>query len=75
MQYCGCTMVRKKCDIYRDLKVHTITDEIKRVADKYERRLHQHENIEVLQLFDNAGLVRRLQGQKPFELVNYKRCV
>jgi hypothetical protein len=32
-------------------------------------RLHQHENVETIQLLDNMGIVRRLQRKKPFELV------
>ena len=28
---------------------------------KHEERLHHHENVEVIQLLDNMGIVRRLQ--------------
>jgi hypothetical protein len=34
-----------------------------------EGRLHQHENVEAIQLLDNVGIVRRLQREEPFELV------
>jgi hypothetical protein len=38
-------------------------------AQKHEGRLHQHENVEAIQLLDSMGIVRRLQRKKPFELV------
>jgi hypothetical protein len=31
---------------------------------KYEERLHLHENVEAIQLLDNMGIVRRLQRKK-----------
>jgi hypothetical protein len=50
-----------------------------RLAQKHEERLHQHENVEAIQLLDNKGvvrrldnkgIVRRLQREKPFDLVS-----
>ena len=38
-------------------------------AQKHEGKLHHHENVETIQLLDNAGIVRRLQREKTFELV------
>jgi hypothetical protein len=32
-------------------------------------KVHQHDNVEAIQLLDNVGIVRRLQRKKPFELV------
>jgi hypothetical protein len=49
--------------------VDVVSREIQKVAQKHERRLHQHEKFEAIQLLDNVGIVRRLQREKPFELV------
>jgi hypothetical protein len=49
--------------------VDVVSRELQKVAKKHERRLHQHENAEAIQLLDNVGIVRRLQRKKPFELV------
>jgi hypothetical protein len=49
--------------------VDVVSSEIQRVAQRHEGRLHQHENVEAIQLLDNVGIVRRLQREKPFELV------
>jgi hypothetical protein len=43
--------------------------EIKRTAKKHEDRLHQHTNVEAIQLLGNNRAVRRLKRLKPFELV------
>jgi hypothetical protein len=56
-------------DLHRDLQVDVVSSEIQRVAQKQEGRLHQHENIEAIQLLNNMGIVCRLQRKKPFELV------
>jgi hypothetical protein len=56
-------------DIHKDLKTGSVDEEIQRIAKKHDRRLHQHQNIEMLQLLDNAELVRRLDKLIPFELV------
>jgi len=49
--------------------VDVVSSEIQIFAQKYEERLHHHENAEAIQLLDNIGIVRRLQRIKPFELV------
>jgi hypothetical protein len=49
--------------------VEVVSSEIQRFAQKHEEKLHRHENVEVMQLLDNMGMVRRLQRKKPFELV------
>jgi hypothetical protein len=46
--------------------VDVVSSEIRRVAQKHEGRLHQHENVEDIQLLDNMGTVRRLQRKKTF---------
>jgi hypothetical protein len=56
-------------DLHRDLQVDVVSSEIQKVAQKHEGRLHQHENVEAIQLLDNVGIVRRLQREKPIELV------
>jgi hypothetical protein len=38
------------------LKIASVDEEIEQIAKKHERRLHQHQNIEMLQLLDNAEL-------------------
>jgi hypothetical protein len=49
--------------------VDVVTSEIQRFAQKQEKRLQHHENVEAIQLMDNMGIVRRLQRKKNFELV------
>jgi hypothetical protein len=56
-------------DLHIDLQVDAVSREIQKIAQKHDRRLHQHENVEAIQLLDNVGTVRRLQRKKPFELV------
>jgi hypothetical protein len=51
-------------DLHRDLQVDVVSREIRKVAQKHEGRLHQHENVEATQLLDNVGIVRRLQRKK-----------
>jgi hypothetical protein len=46
-----------------------VSSVIQRFAQKHKGRLHQHENVEAIQLLDSMGIVRRLQRKKPFELV------
>jgi hypothetical protein len=52
-------------DLHRDLLVDVVTSEIQRFAQKNERRLHQHEKVEAIQLLDNMGVVHRLQRKNP----------
>jgi hypothetical protein len=49
--------------------VDVVSSEIQSFAQKHEGRLHQHEKVEAIQLLDDLGVVRRLQREKPFELV------
>jgi hypothetical protein len=56
-------------DLHRDLQVDAVAREIQKIAQKHERRLLQHVNVEAIELLDNVGTVRRLQRKKPFELV------
>jgi hypothetical protein len=56
-------------DLHRDLQVDVVSRETQKVAQKHKRRLHQHENVEAIQLLENVGTVRRLQRENPFELV------
>jgi hypothetical protein len=59
----------RNSDIHRDLGVRMVTAEIKRTANKHEDLLHQHTNVEAIQLLTNNRAVRRLKRLKPFELV------
>jgi hypothetical protein len=43
-----------------------VDKEIKRYAPKHEDRLHQHNNVEALQLLDTSDIVRRLKRVNPF---------
>jgi hypothetical protein len=56
-------------DLHRDLQVNVVASKNQRFAQKHEGRLHHHENVDDIQLLDNAGIVRRLQRKNPFELV------
>jgi hypothetical protein len=56
----------RNSDLDRDLDIDHADKEIKRFARKHEDRLHQHTNVEALQLLDNSDTVRRLKGVKPF---------
>jgi hypothetical protein len=49
--------------------VDVVTSEIHRFARNHEGKHHHHENAEAIQLLDNMATVRRLQREKPFELV------
>jgi hypothetical protein len=49
--------------------VEVVSSEIQRFAQKHEERLLHNENVEAVQPLDSMGLVRRLQREKPFELV------
>ena len=59
----------RNSDIHRDLNIDTVANAIKKIAKNHEERLHQHVNVEALQLLDTTELVRRLKRTKPFELV------
>jgi hypothetical protein len=41
----------RNSDLHRGLPVDLVTSEIQRFAQKHERRLHQHENVEAIQLY------------------------
>lgn len=56
-------------DIHRDLNVDSVSEVIKKIASKHEQRLHDHVNVEAVQLLDNSEIIRRLKRTKPFELV------
>ena len=60
--------IRNK-DLHRDLAVPLVADEIRNYAKKHEERLHQHVNVEAIQLLDNSMMVRRLKRKKPHELL------
>ena len=47
-------------DLHRDLQVNVVSSEIQRFAQKHEGRLHHLENVEAIQLLDNADIGRRL---------------
>jgi hypothetical protein len=56
-------------DFHSDLQVDVVSSKIQMFAQMHEGRLHHHENTEAIQLLDNTCIVRRLQREKPFELV------
>jgi hypothetical protein len=53
-------------DLHRDLQVDIVSSEIQRFAQKHERRLHRHENVEPIQLLNNMCIGRILQRKKTF---------
>jgi hypothetical protein len=55
--------------LHRDLLVDAVASEIQRFSQKHEGRLHNHENVEAIQLLDKMDIVGRLQKKNPFELV------
>ncbi len=59
----------RNSDIHRDLKVEDVATEIKKFARSHEKRLHNHVNVEAIQLLDTTtDIPRRLKRTKPFEL-------
>lgn len=56
-------------DLHRDLKMEYVDKVIQKNARSHEGRLHQHDNIEAIQLLDNLSQRRRLKRIKPHELV------
>lgn len=49
----------QNANLCRDLRIHTVTEEIKNFIQNHEQRLHNdHENIEALQRFNNQQLAR-----------------
>jgi hypothetical protein len=59
----------RNTDLHRNLNMEMVMAVTRRFARKHEERLHQHVNVEAIQLLDNSALVRRLKRTKPFELV------
>ncbi|XP_039297989.1 polyamine-transporting ATPase 13A2 [Nilaparvata lugens] len=45
----------RNSDLHRDLGVATVISEIQRFAEKHEKRLHQHVNVEAIQLLNVHG--------------------
>ena len=59
----------RNSDLHRDLNIDTVEKEIQRSAERHERRLHQHVNVEAIQLLDTTDINKRLERLKPHELV------
>lgn len=55
-------------EIHNDLKIEWVNEVIRENAIKYEKRLHNHTNIEAIQLLDITNEIRRLKRIKPHEL-------
>lgn len=58
----------RNSDLHRDLQMDTVDQTITKFARNHEQRLHQHGNVEAIQLLDNINITRRLKRVKPFEL-------
>lgn len=56
-------------EIHQDLSIKLINEVIQEYAINHEKRMHEHVNVEVLQLLDHAQDIRRLRRVKPYELV------
>ena len=59
----------RNAEFHRDLKMETVTAEIKRFVRKHEEGLLHHGNVEAIKLLDNSELLLRLKRTEPFELV------
>jgi Reverse transcriptase (RNA-dependent DNA polymerase) len=59
----------RNSDLHRDLGIGTVEEIIKTYAKSHEERLHQHVNVEAIQLLDTTSVERRLKRLKPFDLV------
>jgi len=57
----------RNTEIYRDIQVEIVTNEIGNFVKNHEERLFDHINVEAIQLLDNSELVRRFK--KSFDLV------
>ncbi|KAI5720084.1 hypothetical protein M8J77_001627 [Diaphorina citri] len=55
-------------NLHRDLCVETVKEVIKKAALAHQKRLQEHENIEVVHLLDVESLLRRLKRKKPHDL-------
>jgi hypothetical protein len=51
----------RNVNLHRDLNMEMVTTAIRRFARNHEARLHQHVNVEAIQLLDNNALVRRFK--------------
>lgn len=56
-------------DIHRDLKMNTVFEEIAKHANKHKQRLDQHVNPEIQIMLNNPIITRRLNRNKPSDLV------
>ncbi len=57
-------------DIHRDFGIKTVDDIIQEIAGGREKRLHRHDNVLALLLFEDCSKdKRRLKRLKPYELV------
>jgi hypothetical protein len=54
----------RNADLYRDLQMEIVTNDIGKFAKKLEERLLHHFNVEAIQLLPNNELVRRLYINK-----------
>jgi hypothetical protein len=62
-RYLGTPLIRN-ANLHRGLQLEMVTNEIKNFAKKHEERLLHHIIVEVIQLLDNSGLVRRLKRKR-----------
>ena len=56
-------------DIHKDLRMPFVEDVIREFAIAHERRLHEHVNVEAIQLLDIEQDTRRLKRYHPQDLV------
>lgn len=56
-------------DLHRDLQIETVAGKIKKMARKHEVQLHDHLNIEAIQVLDNSEVIWRLKRRKSLNLV------
>lgn len=56
-------------DIHSDLEMKFVDEVIKNFAEQHEKWLHQHIDVEAIQLLDTEFDTRRLERRKPQDLV------
>lgn len=62
-------------DLHCDLRMNTVSEEIKKHATMHKNRLLKHGNPEMLSLIKNTEDMRRLKQTRQFDINGQKLCV
>lgn len=60
---------KRNTELHTYLEIEWIRDIIRESANKQEKRLHAHPNVQALQLLDIGDELQRLKRRKPHDLV------